>query len=63
MFTLRRYSIDLEIQLICCGLTILILEIQFFFKQLILLVQEMQYKGIMKNIILNFKVLSKNWDT
>ena len=26
MFTLRRYSIDLEIQLICCGLTIIILE-------------------------------------
>ena len=63
MFTLRRYNVDLEIQLICCGLTILILEIQFFFKQLILLVQEIQCMGIMKNTILNFKVLSKNRDT
>ena len=26
MFTLKRYSIDLEIQLICCGLTTIILE-------------------------------------
>ena len=49
VFTLRRYNIDLDIQLICCGLTILILETQIFLKQLIPPVHEIQYMGITKN--------------
>ena len=40
---------DLEMQLICCGLAILILEIQFYFKQLVLLVQGIQYTGMQQN--------------
>ena len=50
MFTLRIYNMDLELQLISCGLTILTLELQFFFKQLILLVQEIQYTGMQQNL-------------
>ena len=38
---------DLEMQLICCGL---ILEIEFYFKQLVLLVQDIQYTGMQQNV-------------
>ena len=65
MFTLRRYSIDLEIQLICCGLTIIILEMlmaTLAFNELILCAGDTIHWNHEKKTILNFELLSKNWD-